>query len=344
MASGCDHFSFDDFYARHASLVMRVTRNRLRDRRLAEEAFNSTFAQLAKIPDRLVAAGRGIEALITHIAIQTSLDVARREAREQAMPVDPTTLGAAPVSAPPSLDPAVALLRAELRSRVVTALNGIRPELRRVLYLHEVEGVAYEELAGAEGVTAKALRASAERARRRLTHVLDVARRGVPAAAMVLRRVRARLALVRGSGGDWVGRMTELVVTQPLTLVGSVAVMVGVAPPANPSPEADAHSRIVLGTPTTVPPRAAAGAAATSSVPGRVSPTRPNTDGHPSAVILPTAQAVSGWEGTRYSGEAGVEAESTEGNKTGDEAWLTVELPPCLTALPRLACNLRAWG
>jgi RNA polymerase sigma factor (sigma-70 family) len=324
------HTCFDDVYAAYESLVRRIVRNRLRDHELAEEAFNSTFARLSQLPERLTEAGDGIEAFITHIAIQTSIDVARREARELATPVDPIELRAvADQHAPLSVQPEVAVLRSELRSRVTGALRGINPDQRKLLYLHEVEGVAYEEIARSAGVSAKALRASAGRARQRLTHVLGAARNGVPGVVLGWsRRVRAQVE----NGADRLCQLAASGMAQPLLLATAVVVASSI-----PS------SRSVAALPTATLASHSSSVGPTPPHAGRQIAPEPRGDGphhtrlSPGSAANPRGPAMGN---ASIQTSSHVTVRAPDGSTPSDATDVGVNLPPCVLALPSLTCRI----
>lgn len=345
MASVDGRGDFDALYARYRGLVRRTVRSRLRNPQSAEEAENSTFARLSQIQHKIPTPDDEAERYIVTVAVRTAIDIARREVRQPA-PVDPALLpmmshGAAPLCGQPD----VALLRSELRARVIGALSGLQPTHRKALYLHLVEGVSYEEVARSEGVSARSLRESAIRARRRLTHVLDGARDGVPAVVVAAsRRLRELSQQVRGPASDWTARVGECAVGYPIALAASLVFAVTVTTPEQSSGPITPHAGVGwsgIATAQTVSTASTGAPTKVSPVVGRAPEARPTTSHHLRGPFAST-EASARPESTGYSSRAAVETDPGDGEPTGARLWGSETLPPCESQLGGVYCQARA--
>ena len=149
-------FDFGGVYQRHAADVFRFALYLTGNRTEAEEIASETFvrAWLAAGPIRV----ETVKAYLFAIARNLHVERLRRGSREGAMPADLRDRAPDPHA------------RAESRSEldaVMTALQAM-PEVDRAAVLMRADGLSYDEVARALGLSAVAVRVKVHRARLRL--------------------------------------------------------------------------------------------------------------------------------------------------------------------------------
>ncbi len=165
--SGLDEV--DLIYLRYVSPIRNYLRRLSGDADLADDLVQEVFYRAM----RQLWAGvkvRHISAWLYRIARNLYLDHVKR-ARFLEVPLDEADLrapGVAPVS---SEDPQDAALRREEHDEVARGLLALPEQQRSCLLLRAVEGLAYEEIAEALGMTEGAVKACLHRARRRLDRI-----------------------------------------------------------------------------------------------------------------------------------------------------------------------------
>jgi len=93
--------------------------------------------------------------------------VAVAEPAEAAPPKKPKA-----IAAPPSRDPLDVIRRREIAARIQTALDALPPYHRGVILMREVEGMSYEEMAQAMGVSKGTIMSRLFHARQKLQRAL----------------------------------------------------------------------------------------------------------------------------------------------------------------------------
>lgn len=145
-----DKAAFGELFERYLPKVRSFSRSMVRDGALADDLTQSTFLSVVRSKDRYLK-GSKVAPWIFSIAGNAARDALRR----QSLGVE--KLVEADVAVEPSqVDPG---LRRELEG----ALSELPVNQREVVLLHKVEGLSFEQIADAIGITATAARIRAHR-------------------------------------------------------------------------------------------------------------------------------------------------------------------------------------
>jgi RNA polymerase sigma-70 factor, ECF subfamily len=138
---------FDEYHPR----VYRYALVRLRDHAAAEDVASETFARVLRRLDRFKWKGAGFEAWLFRIAANLVVDHVRAGQREQ--PTEEVR-----VDEPDVATPEAAAMAAESAGELSAMLDELPPDQREVLNLRFAGGLDTNEVAGAMGRNANAIR------------------------------------------------------------------------------------------------------------------------------------------------------------------------------------------
>lgn len=162
--------AFAELMRRHKDFITNYLYRYTGDFRTAEDLAQETFLRVyRKIPEYTPAAK--FTTWLYTIATNLAKDEFKRRARHPAVALESQKPGASTsqiVTAAPPADvppPDDASARAEVRSLVHAALDALDPEAKEILVLREVQGLAYEEIAGVLGVPVGTVKSRINRAR-----------------------------------------------------------------------------------------------------------------------------------------------------------------------------------
>lgn len=178
---------FDRWFSNHRDELRAYTTRLTGDPVLAEDVVQETFARAWQHLDELRDRDE-IGAWLYRVARNLCIDSHRRGRRlvatathtESAHPVRRHGYEELP-------EPSIAVEQRDKCELVREAFDGLSPRYRDILYLRDVEGLAYQELAERTGMTYTGARALLARARRRLRDQLKVHGRGFWGMALGLR-------------------------------------------------------------------------------------------------------------------------------------------------------------
>jgi len=162
--------SFAELVRRHKDFVTNYLYRYTGDYRTAEDLAQETFLRVfRKIPDYNPAAK--FTTWLYTIATNLAKDEFKRRSRHPAVPLEVQPPGAntsqilvnAPAAATPA--PEDASEREEIQALVRSVLDGLDAESKEILLLREVQGLAYEEIAGILNVPLGTVKSRISRAR-----------------------------------------------------------------------------------------------------------------------------------------------------------------------------------
>ena len=122
--------AFERFYRSHVGRLQNFLRGYLGEARAAEDVAQEAFLQLWRKPNGFNPARATLKAYLFGIAAKRAADWWRRQVREEGRPL-----------------PAPVASRSESQTLMGDALGRLEPDARSLLWLREVEGYAYAELA-----------------------------------------------------------------------------------------------------------------------------------------------------------------------------------------------------
>jgi RNA polymerase sigma-70 factor (ECF subfamily) len=162
--------AFAELVRRHKDFITNYLYRYTGDFRTAEDLAQETFLRVfRKIPDYNASAK--FTTWLYTIATNLAKDEFKRRARHPAvrLEVQPPGAGTSQIVtlAPPADGPAPedASAQEEMRSLVHEALDALDPETKEILVLGEVQGLAYDEIAGILGVPVGTVKSRISRAR-----------------------------------------------------------------------------------------------------------------------------------------------------------------------------------
>lgn len=159
-----------DIYRAYGRLVYSVARRVVGDHGLAEEATQQAFMKLWQAADR-VDPERDVRPLLCTIARRAALDIAEREQRRAAVPLDERMPAGTGDDGQPE--------RAWTVWRVREAIDGLPAEERDVVRLQHLEGYSHQEIANRLAVPIGTVKSRSNRAHHRLAAVLGQLREEV---------------------------------------------------------------------------------------------------------------------------------------------------------------------
>jgi len=162
--------SFAELVRRHKDPITNYLYRYTGDYRTAEDLAQEAFLRVfRKIPEYNASAK--FSTWLYTIATNLAKDEFKRRARHPAVPLEQQRPGADTsqivTAAPPAsgLRPEEDSSRAELRVLVHESLDALDPEAKEILVLREVQGLAYDEIAGILGVPVGTVKSRINRAR-----------------------------------------------------------------------------------------------------------------------------------------------------------------------------------
>jgi RNA polymerase sigma-70 factor (ECF subfamily) len=174
-AQNGDVRAFRTLVERHQRRAFAIAVGLVRDendaREIVQEAFLRVYRGLATFEG-----GSSFFTWLYRIVTNLSIDVIRKPSRRETDPVDPAVLDE--IDEQPFLsridgaDPFDVVRRAELRKKIQAALEELPPYHRGVILMREVEGLSYEEMAAAMGVSKGTIMSRLFHARRKLQRAL----------------------------------------------------------------------------------------------------------------------------------------------------------------------------
>jgi RNA polymerase sigma-70 factor (ECF subfamily) len=193
--------AFDRLYSAHKGLVEHVVRRYLWGA-VVEDVVQETFAQAYRSGLHLLDTDydHPVERRLTGIARNRSIDVLRRRMRGRDEVTDDGRLAAMP-SVSWEADPERRFQTLRRRAGIAEAFDGMAERQRRVLFMKYVDGLSYEEIAEAEGMTPDGVKATLARGRRSFRELYaSIAERSglsVVLGGGLVGRLRARLRWMR---------------------------------------------------------------------------------------------------------------------------------------------------
>jgi RNA polymerase sigma-70 factor (ECF subfamily) len=171
-----DKKAFRKLVERHQRRAFAIAIALVRDESDANEIVQEAFLRVY----RGLGAFEGTSSFFTwlyRIVSNLSIDVMRKPSRRESEPLDPARLDAGVdqplVSRIDGSDPQDVVRRAEIRARIEAALAELPPYHRGVILMREVEGMSYEEMAEAMGVSKGTIMSRLFHARRKLQSALS---------------------------------------------------------------------------------------------------------------------------------------------------------------------------
>jgi RNA polymerase sigma-70 factor (ECF subfamily) len=167
--------AFRELVQRHQRRAFAIAFSLVKDeedaREVVQEAFIRVYRGLAQFHG-----GSSFFTWLYRIVTNLSIDVIRRPARrdttlDESIELDDTT--DAPMARFEAADPLDAVHRSELRQRIEAALGELPPYHRGVIVMRELQGMSYEEIAEAMGVSKGTVMSRLFHARRKLQKVLS---------------------------------------------------------------------------------------------------------------------------------------------------------------------------
>jgi RNA polymerase sigma-70 factor (ECF subfamily) len=177
-AQSGDHAAFRALVERHQRRAFSVAFALVRDENDARELVQDAFLRVFKSLDSF----EGTSSFFTwlyRIITNLSIDLIRKPSRQVA-PLDENQADREDADSPlfplvsriDGADPADAVRRREIGARLQTALDALPPYHRSVIVMREVEGLSYEEMATASGVSKGTIMSRLFHARQKLQRAL----------------------------------------------------------------------------------------------------------------------------------------------------------------------------
>jgi RNA polymerase sigma factor (sigma-70 family) len=161
-----DNSAFDTLFNRHGPRVNALMRTMVRDPALAEDLVQTTFLSIVRTRDRYPA-GAPVVPWIFAIASNAAKDVLRRKGLkvEELSATGEPPRDVAAHTGSPETDPG-------LRRALDDALEKLPASHREAVVLHKVQGLSFQEVAEALGITSQAARLRAHRGYEKLRELL----------------------------------------------------------------------------------------------------------------------------------------------------------------------------
>ena len=157
-----DDGAFELLFERHASAVNGFLRKLTGDSATAEDLTQTTFTSLIRSKDRFVD-GMKLTPWLFQVAANAARGLHRhRKVRERA---DQADVAAEPIVYQPGFDPG-------LEREVSQAIDQLPPAQRDAVLMHKVQGLSFDEIAEAMGVSSTAARIKAHRGYAKLRELL----------------------------------------------------------------------------------------------------------------------------------------------------------------------------
>lgn len=162
-AQGGDKGAFGELFARYEGRIFGYLYRMVGDRAWAEDLTQDAFIRAHQHLNRL-GPPYDFKSWIYRIAGNLALDGLRRSHREVPLP-DWDSGEPEPADTRPAVDPEEQARQAEIRAAVWRTLHQLPDVYRQVLVLRELEGLSYQEIATATGLSLDNVRVTLHRAR-----------------------------------------------------------------------------------------------------------------------------------------------------------------------------------
>lgn len=159
-----DDAAMEVLFDRHAAGVLAFLTRMVRDPAQAEDLLQTTFLSVVRAKGRYER-GTAFSPWLLTIAANAARGVLRHKKYVDAHVTAEQHSGSS-VAEPPDSDP-------KLRERLQAALESLPPPQREAVVLHKIQGLSFEEVARATGVSAGAARIRAHRGYERLRELLQ---------------------------------------------------------------------------------------------------------------------------------------------------------------------------
>lgn len=174
LARSGDRKAFQSLVERHQRRAFGVALGLLRDEQDAREVVQEAFLRVYRSLDRFEGTASfftWLYRIVTNLSIDRRRKPSRRE--HERLDLDPED-GPAPIQlvAPPEGEPSEYVRRQEIGARIQSALDALPPYHRAVIVMREVEGLSYQEMAEAMGVSKGTIMSRLFHARQKLQRAL----------------------------------------------------------------------------------------------------------------------------------------------------------------------------
>jgi len=175
-AKSGDRGAFRALVERHQRRAFAIAVGLVRDEQDAREVVQEAFLRV----HRGLATFEGGSSFFTwlyRIVTNLAIDVVRRPARRESEALDPAAIDGESeqplIARIDGADPVDVVRRGEIRKRLEEAIDALPPYHRGVILMREVEGMSYEEMAEAMGVSKGTIMSRLFHARRKLQRALS---------------------------------------------------------------------------------------------------------------------------------------------------------------------------
>ena len=167
--------AFRKLVERHQRRAFSIALAVVRDENDAREVVQEAFLRVHRGLDTFEG-GSSFFTWLYRIVQNLAIDLVRKPSRRETEPLDEATLAEGedvPLLARlDGADPLDAVRRGEIRERIRQALDALPPYHRAVIVMREVEGLSYEEMADAMGVSKGTIMSRLFHARKKLQRAL----------------------------------------------------------------------------------------------------------------------------------------------------------------------------
>lgn len=172
-----DHEAFRLLVERYQARVFRLALRVLRDEEQARDAVQEGFLKAYRSLDRFEGRSR-FYTWLYRLVLNLCLDMRRKDRSDREVEWDEERVHPAGEVGEPALEeadggPAGALERAEIRERVGAAIERLPEVQRETLILREVEGLSYQEIAEALGISKGTVMSRLHYARKKVQRILE---------------------------------------------------------------------------------------------------------------------------------------------------------------------------
>jgi RNA polymerase sigma-70 factor, ECF subfamily len=173
-AQSGDKLAFKQLVQRHQRRAFAIALGLLRDEQDAREVVQEAFLRVHRGLDSFQG-GSSFFTWLYRIVTNLSIDLIRKPSRREAELDETRAIDEADIpllSRIDGADPLDVLRRAEIRNKLEAALDALPPYHRGVIVMREVEGMSYEEMAEAMGVSKGTIMSRLFHARQKLQRSL----------------------------------------------------------------------------------------------------------------------------------------------------------------------------
>jgi RNA polymerase sigma-70 factor (ECF subfamily) len=171
-----DRLAFRKLVERHQRRAFAIAVGLVRDENDAREIVQEAFLRVYRGLDSFEG-GSAFFTWLYRIVTNLAIDVMRKPSRREAEPLDIDAVDDRDdqplVTRLEGADPLDVVRRGEIRRRIETALEELPPYHRGVILMRELEGMSYEEMAEAMGVSKGTIMSRLFHARRKLQRALS---------------------------------------------------------------------------------------------------------------------------------------------------------------------------